>query len=406
MKELLQSRTHRLSAISAAIFLALTAGPPALASSSDQANENSNLVRTGNGAEIECTTPDGRIEYVTAETRSASALLLGDETLSCPLQQGRTTFVIKLPSTSLLDRFTFVNENAAAAGELRISVSNYQLPATSPKWLEVDGRITFSRKRLFNLSMVGVEARYVKLSFNVESGGRIGALGLYGGQKLDHSVWRNVRDTQLALVSNNAAARNAKRKPDFDYAALRAKGRIVYVSSGPLAAGQRMIDNNKETEFDFAANDRRPTVIVELARTEEIHRVTSLYKCPCGGRLDVYLLNDISKSATDINYQQPVASVTDQNNDGEAALDFDPEGARYVALRFTPADTESACNDFQVAEINAYGNTPVAMLDAYEAPDVYASNFSGTQFSGEGSHDLSNSLGTLAIPPTLPEVSP
>ncbi len=99
-----------------------------------------------------------------------------NETLSCPLQEGRTTFVIKLPATSQRDRFTFVNENATAAGELRISVSNDQLPATSPKWVEVDGNITFSHKRLFSVSTVGVEARYLKLSFDVAKGVRIAAV--------------------------------------------------------------------------------------------------------------------------------------------------------------------------------------------------------------------------------------
>ena len=59
-----------------------------------------------------------------------------------------------------------------------------------------------------------------------------------------------------------------------------------------------------------------------------------------------------------------------------------------------------------MTEINAYGNTPVGMLDALGAPDVYASNFGGAQFSGEGSQDLSSSLGTLAVPPTIPAVSP
>ena len=69
----------------------------------------------------------------------------------------------------MLDRFTFVNENAAAEGELEIAVSNSALAADSPAWTAVDGAIPFVRKRLFNLSMIGVEARYVKLSFRVGS---------------------------------------------------------------------------------------------------------------------------------------------------------------------------------------------------------------------------------------------
>jgi hypothetical protein len=139
------------------------------------------LASSNSDTQIECTTPDGRIVAVppvTGAKQDAAALLSDNETLSCPLQEGRTTFVIKLPATSQRDRFTFVNENAAAAGELKIWVSNDQLPATSPKWVEVDGNITFSHKRLFNVSMVGVEARYLKLSFNVTRGVRIAAADL------------------------------------------------------------------------------------------------------------------------------------------------------------------------------------------------------------------------------------
>jgi len=129
--------------------------------------------------QIECTTPDGRVvavPTVTSPNQDSDALLSDNETLSCTLQEGRTTFVIKLPATSQRDRVTFVNENAAAAGELKISVSNDQLPATSPKWVEVGGNISFSHKRLFNVSMVGVEARYMKLSFDVAKGVRIAAV--------------------------------------------------------------------------------------------------------------------------------------------------------------------------------------------------------------------------------------
>ena len=393
---------------SGALILLLAAAASLAPVSAASADETSNLVRTSNGAEIECTTPDGRTELVTAETHRGSALVMNDETMSCDLQEGRTTFVIKLPSTSLLDRFTFVNENAAAAGDLKISVSNYQLAATSPKWVEVDGNITFSRKRLFNLSMVGVEARYLRLSFNVASGGRIGAVGVFGGQKIDHSAWIAAGDRQLALVAKTAPdSKNKKRKDGFNFAKAQAKARVVHVSSGSLSAAQEMIDNNRETGFRFSPTDRHPTVIVELAQNEELNRVSSLYKMPGGGRVDVFLLSDISKSATDINYQQPVASATDENGDGEAAVDFDPEGTRYVAIRFSPAAAiQGEGAGFEVTEINAYGNTPVGLVDALGAPDVYASNFSGAQFSGQGSQDLSSSLGTLAVPPSIPAVSP
>ncbi len=133
------------------------------------------------GAEIECTTPDGRVTEVTtgtAERVGPAALILDGETLSCSLAAGETTFVIKLPASPLLDRLTFINENAAAVGQLNISVSNDKLSANSPKWQSVDGSIAFTRKRLFNLSVLGIDARYVRVSFQVQKTDRIAAAGL------------------------------------------------------------------------------------------------------------------------------------------------------------------------------------------------------------------------------------
>lgn len=118
-----------------------------------------------------------QLQTTTAGQDQPNALRAGEELLSCPLQEGETTFVVSLPKGSQRDRFTFVNKNTAARGELRISVSNYKLPPSDPKWTVVDGAISFDHKRLFNLSMVGVEANYVKLSFHVEKSNRIAASG-------------------------------------------------------------------------------------------------------------------------------------------------------------------------------------------------------------------------------------
>ncbi|HEX7515907.1 MAG TPA: hypothetical protein VF345_01330 [Chthoniobacterales bacterium] len=149
------------------------------APAAEESNAAKNLARMHCGAKIDCITPDGRLVAVPTageKNSSAAALIMDDDTLSCPLQEGETTFIISIPKTSLLDRFTFINENAEVQGEMKIAVSNYRLPADSPKWTDVSGKTAFTSKRLFNLSMVGVEARYVKLSFHVEKGGRIAAL--------------------------------------------------------------------------------------------------------------------------------------------------------------------------------------------------------------------------------------
>lgn len=127
------------------------------------------------GARIECVTPDGhagQVSKLPMQDPSATALIMDDDTVTCLLQEGETNFVIELPHSTVPDRFTFLNENSGARGELKIAVSNRRLPADSREWTEVEGIIPFAHKRLFGVSLLGIEARFVRFSFHVEREGR------------------------------------------------------------------------------------------------------------------------------------------------------------------------------------------------------------------------------------------
>jgi lipopolysaccharide export LptBFGC system permease protein LptF len=101
-------------------------------------------------------------------------LVMEQNTVSSPLPDGDTTFIIFLARSSTLDRFTFINENKPARGELRIAVANEKLSADSDKWTSVDGAVSFQRKRLFNVSMLGVEAKYIRLTFHIQHEENVG----------------------------------------------------------------------------------------------------------------------------------------------------------------------------------------------------------------------------------------
>jgi hypothetical protein len=108
--------------------------------------------------------------------QSDAPLTLGDKPLHYSLREGETTLIIQIPKASLLDHFTFINEETVR-GDLKIAVANSRLSATDPNWNAVSGDIAFAHKRLFNLSMVGVDAQYVKLSFRVTKEDRIADFG-------------------------------------------------------------------------------------------------------------------------------------------------------------------------------------------------------------------------------------
>jgi hypothetical protein len=157
---------------------------------------------------------------------------------------------------------------------------------------------------------------------------------------------------------------------NFNFANLYARARIVFISSGMEEYATRMIDDDVISSFQFAPADPHPTVIVELADIERLHRISAVYKME-KGRLDVFLLPNLGSNPGDLSGATPIASVSDTAGDGKAAVDFDPHGARYVALRWTPADAK-APHGFEVAEVSAFGEMPLSMLSTLETPDIYA----------------------------------
>lgn len=128
---------------------------------------------------VSATSDDTRNAAQMSQTEN-NILTLDNGTVSCSLPEGDTTFIISLVRGSPLDRFTFINENTTARGELRIAVSNEKLSADSDKWTPVDGATSFKRKRLFSVSVLGVEAKYVRLAFHVEHEIDMAALGWQG----------------------------------------------------------------------------------------------------------------------------------------------------------------------------------------------------------------------------------
>jgi len=165
----MDSALRRIKPQSAKIFLAISALAFVGFTAADHSCYAESPARKS--AQIEYITPDGKFSSVTAARlapHAPAAAFVDNDTVSCVLREGETTFIIQLPKNSPRDRFTFLNENAAACGELRIAVSDSPLPADSPKWTEVDGIVPFAHKRLFKLSMLGVETKFVRLSFKVD----------------------------------------------------------------------------------------------------------------------------------------------------------------------------------------------------------------------------------------------
>jgi hypothetical protein len=235
----------------------------------------------------------------------------------------------------------------------------------------------------------------------VEKQGRIAALGLYGQQSLDQFA---ARQKHIGLVASGLEATREVDRINFNFANAYARARVVYVSSGLTSHSGTMIDDDPITSYHFAKDDPHPTVVIELSEVQRLHRVSAIYDMQ-PGTLDVYALNEVCGDPGKVDGLNPIASVIDRHGDGKASVEFDAQGARYIALRWTPISSASA--PFGVAEIHAFGNVPLAEINADEPAQLFASNnLAGRPLPGEGPPDFSNTLGTLADPPIVPPVSP
>jgi hypothetical protein len=196
------------------------------------------LVQMNCGARIECITPDGQAGRVAklGEAGAVTAQISSDDTVTCLLQEGRTDFVVELPKAGTLDRLTFVNENSLARGELKIAVSDERLRADSKGWVEVEGIVPFSHKRLFGVSLIGIEAKFVRLSFQVEKEGRIGTL---------KSSQDNVAGMTPATAEKEEPFSEAALQPAMDsrFAIEHGRDRLLLTANAssvqPLSPGAR-----------------------------------------------------------------------------------------------------------------------------------------------------------------------
>jgi hypothetical protein len=180
----------------------------------------------------------------------------------------------------------------------------------------------------------------------------------------------------LPLRATETSNRVVVDAADVDLAKAQSGGEIVFVSSGQRLAAFHAIDCDRRTAFQFSSSDPRPTLIVKLAESKPLHRVSVVVGSEAG-KVDVYLLDEISSDPSNLDKMRPLASIVDLAISREAVVDFAPRKARYVMLRWT---AKSDRRPLVVAEVSAFSigvsdPSPVALTasDAPEGPPLIAS---------------------------------
>lgn len=374
----------------------------------DQApNYPQNLARVDLGAQIE------------AEPKAdvSASFLSGDPTPVYQLKSGTTTLLVSLAKIENVDRIALLN--IEANGSVAIATASAKLPANSPQWHDAGQQDLSSG--LITAKIGPAEAKYVRLTFNVNTPGQIGGFGVYSASAV--SDFTVPRPRKIAANSRGIEAAN------YNLADLHTKARAIYVSSGnDLGLANNMIDGQPGTAYTFAANDATPAAIIDLGRAAAIQRISTL-AAPASGAVTFYVLNALPAGNRE-NTDEPAGnaalrldpgtlaglkSVGTRTDDGtgRVALDFPETIGRYVMATWTPM---AGGANFSVAEIAVFGpasstallaastrNHAVDNSDSKTVRDTKDTKDFSKEIPGEGPEEQPPGEGP---PPGLPQPPP
>jgi hypothetical protein len=315
-------------------------------------NYPQNLARFDLGAQIESDVPD--------DASSSVPFLSGDPASVYGLRTGTTRLLISLAQIENIDGIAFLNSEAK--GTVTIALSSAKLSPESPQWHDARQEELYSG--LISARIGPAEAKYVRLTFNVRSPGRIGNLGIYSAASVSDFTMPRAR--KIAAASSA----DARAKANYNLADLHAKARTIFVSSGDdLKLAYNMIDGQPGTAYGFAASDAAPAAIIDLGHSVSVNRI-STFSTPSSATVTFYLLGALPgnntgnlESSLRIDPQTLAAfrTVGTGNDDGSGrvAVDFEETTARYVMLVWTPSTPNA---NFSVAEVAVFGPASNARL--------------------------------------------
>ena len=313
-------------------------------------NYPQNLARLDLGAQIESDLP--------ADASSSVPFLSGDPASVYSLGAGTTRLLISLAKIENIDSIAFLNSEAK--GTVTIATSSAKLSPDSPQWH--DAKQEELSSGLISARIGPAEAKYVRLTFNVGTPGRIGNLGVYSAAAVSDFTMPRARK----IAANKAAGDIAS----YNLADLHAKARTIFVSSGDdLKLAQNMIDGQPGTAYAFAANDAAPAAIIDLGRSMNVNRI-STFSTPGSAVVTFYVLgalpaDNIGNPASVLRIDSPTLATFktvgagSDDGSGRVAVNFEETTGRYVMLVWAPS-TQNA--NFSVAEVAVFGPPSNARL--------------------------------------------
>lgn len=251
---------------------------------------------------------------------NSPALLADDPSQLAKLPSGTSSAVVDINDQTLVDFVSFVNDGAT--GKVSVSAST-----NNSNWVELSQQTFDSSTLLVELKFAGIQAKYVRLSFDLAKSGAISSLKVTGANKA--SDYRPV----TADKNNKAAADNLMSGPSGS--------RPVYMFPTPTSFGE------SEGSYKFPkSSEKYRTIVYDLGDSQTLKKFSASYsKIPT--RVEVFAFDQLpekkdwrGKTTFDpsiLETTKPVAIGEDSSGAGRLNLvSSQPVTAKYIVMRFEP----------------------------------------------------------------------
>ena len=249
-------------------------------------------------------------------------LLRSDPGSASKVPAGASDAVINLGRQVVSNFVTFTNDGA----EGRVSVSS---STDQHAWAPLAQAVFTTADRSVQLRFAGVQAKYVKLEFDLSKGGVVRSLGIFGTDTdFDFKIREDKSSTSTTNVSGGLGG-----------------GRVIYINPSP-AGGDELAE--KYNKFDFPeTTDKFRTVIYDLGQARTLTEIGSVHS-PRPVRLLAYAFEDKLPEKEDWRHRRsfdpaifdtmkPVAVAEDSRGVGYIKAKLAKSiRVRYVALRWEP----------------------------------------------------------------------
>lgn len=253
---------------------------------------------------------------------NSQALSADDPTQLTKLSAGNSSVVIEASDQTMVEFASFINEGGR--GKVSVSAST-----NNSDWVALS-QLTFeSEDRLVELTFAGIQAKYIKFSFDLFNSASISSVKLLGASK--PSDYKAAVVKKEDKVSSNATAGASYSRRVYTFPTSTSYGKL----------------ENGQGSYEFPkTNEKYRTTIYDLGDIQTLKKFSAAYsKVPT--RVEVFTFEQLpekkdwrGKTTFDpsvLDSIKPVAIGEDASGIGRLNIDASqPVTAKYVVMRFEP----------------------------------------------------------------------